>query len=168
MNTERGRWHGAVARKAVAAVFYLGSMIAAIAPLWAQVVPPTDPCGTVPTASVYLEVQPGTNVNVCWNYPIEAFSRLRYFRVRTAQAMAGNYFEWFRVTPAQAADHYWFEFPAERSLHLFMTAVWNETQPDGTVVTRESPGSGHIQIRVTATPAARDMLPPPDITEENP
>lgn len=92
---------------------------------------------------IYKEVARGDQVELTWDYAGDR-EPVKFFRLRRAQTFAGAYINFATVSKASSS----FSFTATLSCHIFISTVWDETQPDGSTVTRESPGSNHVQIIV--------------------
>lgn len=110
----------------LAAVFMFGA-----APADLVVIKAGGPCDVPYTGESDSEVVKGDPVTVCFEYDEAERSGVQYFRVRSSQAMAGNYGEWFRL----ANDSKGFTFKADRTRYLMITAVstTKETVPDDVV-----------------------------------
>jgi hypothetical protein len=93
---------------------------------------------------IYKEVARGESVTITWEYPEEIRAKVKVFRIRKGQSPAGAYIAFASVARTESS----FSFVPPGSCHVFVSAVWDEVQPDGSTITRETPGSNHVQISV--------------------
>ncbi len=140
----------------LAALWLLGLGAASVS---AQIIPPTDPCTADVTDLHYREYAVGETVTLCFQYREDQFPTLKYFRVRRSQTIAGGYYEWFRLKPAHWQTWFYFQFPADRNWHIFITACWDETVNNVTT-TQETTGSDHVQIKIRGAASLSPPEPP--------
>ena len=102
-------------------------------------------CAQTPVLTgIYKEVVRGQPVTITFEYPADVRDKVKFFRVRKGQSAAGAYIA-FGTVPATGSE---FTFTPVGSCHVFVSAVWEETQPDGSIVIRETPGSNHVMVTV--------------------
>jgi hypothetical protein len=123
-------------------LWIMGSLVLTSITGLAQTPPSPSPCGS--STDPYIEKAKGETVTICFTFPDEARAKVKYFRVRRSQTPAGAYSPWMRIPNTEAS----FTFTADYSCHIFISAVWDETKPDGSIITHETPGSSHIQVTV--------------------
>jgi hypothetical protein len=98
----------------------------------------------IPSDGIYKEIAPGASVTITWTYPDEIRPKIKFFRIRKGQTAGGTYIAFATVS----RDLSEFQFYPSGSCQVFVSAVWDYTDPNGIITTRETPGSNHVQIFV--------------------
>lgn len=107
-------------------------------------VPSHSQAPVISTNGIYKEIAPGSSVTITWEYPDELRPAVKFFRIRKGQSPGGTYIAFASVSRTASE----FTFSPVGSCHVFVSAVWDYTDPNGVISTRETPGSNHVQIVV--------------------
>lgn len=104
-----------------------------------------NPCESAPETSEKLRLQGpskvavGTDVTICFQFEGDR-SIVSYFRIRSAQTIAGPYFQWGRLPSDSTGVK--FKMPSKQ-MYLFITTVG--TEPGGELI--ETEGSDQVLLK---------------------